>query len=92
MILKPHTGHVKKWGLLAFFLHLFDRGVENVKGGYAGVLRRIVTFRTLTSLVIVGFGGGIYFVNNHFPSGLTPLEDQGMIYGIIPTPPGWTIE
>ena len=39
MILKPHTGHVKKRGPLAMLLHLFDRGVEKVTGGYAAFLR-----------------------------------------------------
>ena len=59
MILKPHTGHAKKRGPLAMLLHLFDRGVEKVTGGYAAVLRRIVTRRALTMLVITGFGAGI---------------------------------
>ena len=92
MILKPHTGQVKKRGPLAMLLHLFDRGVEKVTGGYAAFLRRIVTRRALTLLVIVGFGVGIYLVNTQLPSGFIPLEDQGMIYGIIQTPPGSTLE
>lgn len=91
MILKPHTG-VKKRGPLAILLHLFDRGVEKVTGGYAGILRRIVTRRAFTSLVIGGFGTAIYLVNTQLPSGFIPLEDQGMIYGIIQTPPGSTLE
>ena len=92
MILKPHTGHVKKRGPLAMLLHLFDRGVEKVTGGYAAFLRRIVTRRALTMLVIAGFGAGIFLVNTQLPSGFIPLEDQGMIYGIIQTPPGSTLE
>lgn len=91
MILKPHTG-VKKRGPLAFFLGLFDKGVEKVTGGYAAFLRPIVTRRLLTMLVIGGFGFGIFLVNTKLPSGFIPLEDQGMIYGIIQTPPGSTIE
>ena len=47
MILKPHTGQVKKRGPLGMALHLFDRGVEKVTGGYAGLLRRIVTQRAV---------------------------------------------
>ena len=73
-------------------LHLFDRGVEKVTGGYAAILRRIVTRRVLTLLVIVGFGAGIYLVNTELPSGFIPNEDQGIIYGIIQTPPGSTLE
>lgn len=92
MILKPHTGHVKKRGPLAYLLHLFDRGVEKITGGYAAVLRRIVTKRSLTMAVISGFCVAIYVVNTLLPAGFIPLEDQGMIYGIIQTPPGSTIE
>ncbi len=92
MILKPHTGHEKKRGPLAMLLHLFDRGVEKVTGGYAAVLRRIVTRRLMTVLIIGGFGAAIYLVNTTLPSGFIPLEDQGMIYGIIQTPPGSTLE
>jgi len=92
MILKPHTGHVKKRGPLAYVLHLFDRGVEKVTGGYAAVLRRIVTRRALTMLAVMGFGVGIFVVNTQLPSGFIPLEDQGMIYGILQTPPGSTLE
>ena len=93
MLLKPHnTSHVKWRGPLALFLHLFDRGVEKVTGGYAAVLRRIVTRRALTMLVITGFAYGIFLVNTRLSSGFIPLEDQGMIYGIIQTPPGSTLE
>ena len=91
MILKPHTG-AKKRGPLGMLLHLFDRAVEKVTGGYAAFLRRIVTQRLLTLLVIGGFCFAIYSVNTQLPAGFIPLEDQGMIYGIIQTPPGSTIE
>jgi multidrug efflux pump subunit AcrB len=59
MLLKPHTGHVKKRGPLAILLHLFGRFVENITGGSAGILRRIVTLRARSSFVIMGFGVGI---------------------------------
>ncbi len=92
MLLKPHKAHVGWRGPLALLLHLFDRGVEKVTGRYAAIVRRIVTRRALTLLVIAGFAYGIYFVNTELPSGFIPLEDQGMIYGIIQTPPGSTLE
>ena len=92
MILKPHTGQKKKRGPLAYLLHLFDRGVEKVTGGYAAFLQPIVTRRMMTMAVITAFGVGIFLVNTKLPSGFIPLEDQGMIYGIIQTPPGSTIE
>ncbi len=92
MILKPHTNQVKRRGPLGLLLHLFDRGVEKVTGGYAVILRRIVTLRAPTLLVILAFGAGIFYVNTLLPSGFIPGEDQGIIYGIIQTPPGSTLE
>ena len=100
MILKPHTTEVKRRGLLAWIractlgpvLHLFDRGVEKVTGGYAAVLRRIVTRRTLSMAVVGGFAAGIYFVNLRLPTGFIPGEDQGIIYAVLQTPPGSTLE
>ncbi|MHC5537662.1 efflux RND transporter permease subunit [Singulisphaera rosea] len=92
MILKPHTGHKKIRGPIAALLYVFDRGVEKVTAMYAGILRRIVTRQLLTASVVGVFGVGIVFVNMFLPSGFIPLEDQGMIYGIIQTPPGSTLE
>ena len=100
MILRPHTVGPKHVGPLGWvwsytiapFVHLFDRGVEIVTGRYAALLRRIVTRRLLTVLVIPAFGVGIVLVNMRLPAGFIPGEDQGIIYGIIQTPPGSTLE
>ncbi len=91
MILKPHTGK-KKRGPLAMLLHVFDRAVERVTGGYAAILRRILTRRLMTVLIIAGFAFGVFTVNTQLQSGFIPGEDQGIIYGIIQTPPGSTLE
>lgn len=85
-------GSEKKRGPLGVFLHLFDRGVEKVTGGYAGIVGMIISRRLLTMLVIGGFCYGILMVNKVLPTGFIPLEDQGMIYGIVQTPPGSTLE
>src|SRR5262249_19576110 len=54
------------WGKLGFLLIAlpfvrkpFDRLVEKVTGGYAAVVRRIATRRTLTMAVIGAFAAGI---------------------------------
>ncbi|TWU40135.1 Efflux pump membrane transporter BepE [Novipirellula aureliae] len=85
-------GSPKRRSPIGVFLHLFDRGVEKVTGGYAGVLRHIITRRVLTIAVIGVFAYGILVVNKVLPTGFIPLEDQGMIYGIVQTPPGSTLE
>ena len=55
----------------------FDRAVEKVTGGYAGILRRIVTRRVLTMLVIGGFGVGIFVVNTQLADRLHPARGPG---------------
>jgi HAE1 family hydrophobic/amphiphilic exporter-1 len=87
------------WGPIGFLLILapllrrpFDRAVEMVTGGYAGILRRIVTRRGLSMAVVVGFAVAIYAVNSRLPTGFIPGEDQGIIYAVIQTPPGSTLE
>lgn len=93
MILKPHGTTKKKWrGPLAILLHLFDRGIVKVTGGYAAFVSRIVTRRVLSVATIAAFGVAIYLVNTQLATGFIPLEDQGMIYGVIQTPPGSTLE
>ncbi|MEP3479588.1 MAG: efflux RND transporter permease subunit, partial [Fuerstiella sp.] len=77
---------------IAFLLHCFDQGIEKITGGYAGLLNLIITRRTLTVAVVSAFGYGILIMNQVLPSGFIPLEDQGMIYGIVQTPPGSTLE
>jgi len=87
------------WGPIGLLLILvpvvrrpFDRAVELVTQGYAGILRRIISRRVLAPLVIAGFGVGILLVSRILPTGFIPGEDQGIIYGIIQTPPGSTLE
>jgi len=92
ILLKPHSTHTGFRGPLALSLHFFDRAVVKITGGYAGIVSGIVTQRLITLLVISGFGYGIFVVNTQLASGFIPLEDQGMIYGIIQTPPGSTLE
>ncbi|MEO9590540.1 efflux RND transporter permease subunit [Rhodopirellula bahusiensis] len=85
-------GAAKKRSPIGIFLHGFDRSVESVTGGYARVLRHLISRRLVTIAVIAVFGYGILVVNQVLPTGFIPLEDQGMIYGIVQTPPGSTLE
>jgi len=87
------------WGPVGFLFLLlpllrkpFDRAVELVTGWYAGVLKGIVTRRVLSMAVVASFAVGIYFVNMRLPTGFIPGEDQGVIYAVIQTPPGSTLE
>lgn len=78
--------------LLPFVRAPFDRAVEKVTSGYAAFLRVIVTRRTLSMVVVGAFAAGIVMVNLRLPTGFIPGEDQGIIYAVIQTPPGSTLE
>ena len=85
-------GSVKKRGPLGMFLRVFDQGVEKVTGVYAAILGRIICLRFFTVSIIGVFVYGIFVVSRVLPTGFIPQEDQGMIYGIVQTPPGSTLE
>jgi HAE1 family hydrophobic/amphiphilic exporter-1 len=87
------------WGPVGFLLITlpfirgpFDRLVEKVTSGYAAILRRIVTLRTVTMAVVGGFAAGIVVVNTQLATGFIPGEDQGIVYAVLQTPPGSTLE
>ncbi len=87
------------WGPIGFLLILapfaqrpFSRGVDLVTNLYSGVLSRIVTRRVVTLAIVVGFTAGIVVVNTRVASGFIPGEDQGIIYAVLQTPPGSTLE
>jgi HAE1 family hydrophobic/amphiphilic exporter-1 len=87
------------WGPMGFLLILlpfvrapFDRAVEKVTEGYAAIVRRIATRRILTMAVVGGFAAGIVVVSTQLATGFIPGEDQGIIYAVLQTPPGSTLE
>lgn len=92
MILKNTHGHAKRKTPISFFIDLFNAIFEKVTGRYVKLLNVIVARRIITILILSGFSFGIFYVNQTLPSGFIPGEDQGMIYAIIQTPPGSTLE
>ncbi|MBI1313171.1 MMPL family transporter [bacterium] len=82
----------KKRGPIGIVLKVFDRFIEATTAVYVAIVGRIVTQRVLTLLLIGAFCYGIMVVYKVVPTGFIPLEDQGMIYGILQTPPGSTLE
>ncbi len=91
MLLRAHSDH-KSLSPLAILPRIFDRGVEKLTAGYAAFLRRAVPRRFLTAAAVGGFCYGAAVVGAKLPTGFIPLEDQGMIYAVLQTPPGSTLE
>lgn len=92
MLSGSEPGEKKVRGPLGIFLHYFNWGVDQVTNGFTAIVSRIITRRILTMVIVGVFSYGILVVNDVLPSGFIPLEDQGVIYGIIQTPPGSTLE
>lgn len=92
MILKDTHGQPKRKTPISVFLDGFNWIFEKVTGRYTNFLEKVVTLRTVTFLVLALFSAGIFYVDKILPAGFIPGEDQGMIYAIIQTPPGSTLE
>jgi HAE1 family hydrophobic/amphiphilic exporter-1 len=92
MILKDNHGKPRKKSIVDKFLDWFNAKFEKLTGRYTWLLGLIVNRRLVTWAILASFGFGIFAVNQILPTGFIPNEDQGMIYAIIQTPPGSTLE
>ena len=91
ILTRERDNHIKKtW--LNRVLDKFNAGFDKGIGGYRNVLQRTVSRKIITLPLLLLFCIGAFFINNSLPSGFIPQEDQGMIYAVIETPPGATIE
>jgi HAE1 family hydrophobic/amphiphilic exporter-1 len=92
MILKNNHGAPRKKTPITIFIDAFNRLFEKLTGRYTDILHKIVSRRLVTFIALGAFSLGIFTINETLPSGFIPGEDQGMIYAIIQTPPGSTLE
>lgn len=92
MILRNNHGKPKKKNILTKALDGFNRGFEKLTGKYVSLLKLIAHRKGVTVGLWIAFALGIFAVASFLPSGFIPSEDQGMLYAIIQTPPGSTLE
>lgn len=92
MLLKNNHGKPKRRTPISIFLDAFNKLFDKGTGFYVYVLKAVVNRRTVTFATLVLFCAGIFWANQVLPSGFVPNEDQGMIYAIVQTPPGTTLE
>jgi HAE1 family hydrophobic/amphiphilic exporter-1 len=92
MMLKNTHGQHKKKNFFNRFLDGFNSGFEKVTDKYVWLLGLIAHRKWLTVVLWLVFVGGIIVKASRLPSGFIPSEDQGMIYAIVQTPPGSTLE
>jgi HAE1 family hydrophobic/amphiphilic exporter-1 len=92
MILKNTHGQPRKKTPINRFIDWFNRGFEKLTGRYTNLLEKLVDRRLVTFGALALFAFGIFGISSKLPTGFIPAEDQGMLYAIIQTPPGSTLE
>jgi len=92
LILRNNHGKAKKKTPVTIFLDKFNNIFTKGAGRYEKMLNKTVTKKSITLPLLLAFCACTFFLSNSLPSGFIPAEDQGMIYAIIQTPPGSTLE
>jgi len=92
IILKNNHGKPRKKSPVDKFIDAFNRAFEKLTGRYTRLVEIIVNRRLVTFVLLLAFCFGIFGISKTLPSGFIPNEDQGMIYAIVQTPPGSTLE
>ncbi|KFF27273.1 efflux RND transporter permease subunit [Chryseobacterium vrystaatense] len=92
LILRNNHGKAKKKTPITVFLDKFNNIFTKGAGRYEKMLNKTVKKKSITLPLLLAFCACTFFLSNSLPSGFIPAEDQGMIYAIIQTPPGSTLE
>lgn len=92
MILKNNHGKPRKKHFFNRMIDGFNKWFEGLTKRYVWILKVIAHKRWVTGGLWLAFAAGIYFFSSTIPSGFIPSEDQGMLYAIVQTPPGSTLE
>jgi hydrophobe/amphiphile efflux-1 (HAE1) family protein len=75
-----HTG--PRRGIMARVLG----GIDWVRDGYAGIVRRLLRMALLSLAAVLVFAGGIFGVSRITPTGFLPEEDQGAFFIAVQLP------
>lgn len=92
MILKNNHGKPRKKTWMNRCIDSFNNSFEKLTGKYVWLLRKIAHRKFITIGLFLFFALGILGISHSLPTGFIPSEDQGMLYAIIQTPPGSTLE
>jgi len=67
------------------------RRIDNIRDGYAAIVRRLVRISTLGIVAILASTAGIYFLMLRTPTGFLPEEDQGAFFINVQLPDGASV-
>ncbi len=91
-IILKNTHGKKKKSLMERFFGLFNQYFDRFTGIYIQFIKKIINRRLVTWVSIIAFSFGIFGISKTLAPGFIPNEDQGIIYAIVQTPPGSTLE
>jgi len=94
MILKKHdnSNHNKHKNIVGRSLDKFNIYFDKLTDHYVSLLKKVTHKWLFTFGMFLAFVSGIVVLINFVPAGFIPNEDQAMIYAIVQTPPGSTLE
>jgi hydrophobe/amphiphile efflux-1 (HAE1) family protein len=67
------------------------RRIDNVRDGYAAIVRRLVRLSGLAIVLIAASAAAIYLLSLRTPTGFLPEEDQGAFFVIVQLPEGASV-
>ncbi len=67
------------------------RRIDNVRDGYAAIVRRLVRVAAFGILAILASAAAIYFLSLRTPTGFLPEEDQGAFFISVQLPAGASV-
>src|SRR6201993_2962893 len=67
------------------------RRIDNIRDGYAAIVRRLVRVSILGIAAILASAAGIYFLSLRTPTGFLPEEDQGAFFINVQLPDGASV-
>jgi hydrophobe/amphiphile efflux-1 (HAE1) family protein len=67
------------------------RRIDNIRDGYAGIVRRLVRVSVLGLVLILASAAGVYLISLRTPTGFLPEEDQGAFFISVQLPDGASV-
>jgi len=67
------------------------RRIDNIRDGYAAIVRRLVRVSVFSIVAILASAAGIYFLSLRTPTGFLPEEDQGAFFISVQLPDGASV-
>lgn len=94
LLLKRHQTEtpIKNKNILQKFFSKFNAGYAKSEKIYHSILVKSVARKALTLVILGVCFIGIFGISKILPTGFIPVEDQGIIYVNVTTPPGATVE